>query len=90
MKFQIGDKVSVLDDDIIGVVKRMTAAMVIIETEDGFEMEFTEDELVIENTLSSQLFSEPDMTRIIKEKEQSQKPKSVRVKQKNVIILRWK
>ncbi|MBO6607307.1 Smr/MutS family protein [Psychroserpens sp.] len=82
MKFQIGDKVSVLDDDIIGVVKRITAAIVIIETEDGFEMEFTEDELVIEHTMSSKLFSEPDMTHIIKEKEQSHKPKSVRVKPK--------
>ncbi len=82
MKFQIGDKVSVLDDDIIGVVKTISASLITIETDDGFEMEFSEKELVIAESMSKQMHTEPDMNSIIKEKEQSQKRKSVRVKPK--------
>lgn len=82
MKFQIGDKVSVLDDDIIGVVKTISTSLITIETDDGFEMEFSENELVISESMSNQMHTEPDMHSIIKEKEQSPKRKSVRVKPK--------
>ena len=40
MKFQIGDKVSVLDDDISGVIVAMKDDDVSIETSDGFVLEF--------------------------------------------------
>ena len=41
-----GDKVSVLDDDINGVVVAVNGTQITIETEDGFVMNFDEKELV--------------------------------------------
>ncbi|WP_306352816.1 Smr/MutS family protein [Flavobacterium sp. '19STA2R22 D10 B1'] len=41
-----GDKVTVLDDDINGVVLSVKNNAVTIETEDGFELTFTEKELI--------------------------------------------
>ena len=81
MKFQIGDRVSVLDDDINGMIKSISGATITIETEDGFEMEYEAHELIKRDTLSSQMFTGPD-AHTIKEKEQSQKPRSIRVKPK--------
>ena len=46
MKFQINDKVSVLDDTIDGVVIAITNTQVTIETSDGFPLNFRENQLV--------------------------------------------
>lgn len=46
MKFKVGDKVSVLDDAISGKVIKIHTNLVTIITEDGFEMEFSPDELI--------------------------------------------
>lgn len=82
MKFQLGDKVAVLDDNIEGVVKAIAGETITIETADGFNMEFFEHELITSTNLSSNMFSDPDIKSVIKEKEQSQRPKSIRVKPK--------
>lgn len=82
MSFKIGDKVSVLDDDIDGVVKTIVGETITIETEDGFDMEFETHEIILSNTLSSQGLTEPDISSVIKEKEQSHKRRSIRIKPK--------
>lgn len=46
MKFQINDKVSVLDDTIDGVVIAITNGQITIETTDGFPLNFQESQLV--------------------------------------------
>ena len=76
MSFKVGDKVFVLDDDIDGVIKTIVGETITIETEDGFDMEFESHEIIPSNTLSSQGLTEPDMSSVIKEKEQSHKPRS--------------
>ena len=44
--FKIGDTVEVLDEAIKGSVLRLTTTAIIIETDDGFEMEFEASQLV--------------------------------------------
>lgn len=53
MMFNKGDKVSVLDDAINGVVLSVKNNEVRIETEDGFEMTYFVNELVKNNNTSS-------------------------------------
>ena len=44
--FQVGDKVSVLDDDIDGVVVSIKNQEVTIDTSDGFLLTFQANELI--------------------------------------------
>lgn len=44
--FNKGDKVSVLDDNIDGVVTAVNGSQITIETTDGFELNFTSHELI--------------------------------------------
>lgn len=43
----IGDKVSVLDDAMDGIVKAIQGKMITIETTDGFDLNFQEKELIV-------------------------------------------
>ena len=45
--FAKGDKVSVLDDAINGIVVKVNGKIITIETEDGFDLNFNESELII-------------------------------------------
>nr|WP_305069742.1 hypothetical protein [Flavobacterium covae] len=45
--FSKGDKVSVLDDNINGVVIKIATDQVWIETEEGFELPFKNNELIL-------------------------------------------
>ena len=81
---KVGDKVSVLDDDISGKVKSIANNIVLISTEDGFEMEFDYNELVvINNEISKREFVPQNMSQILSEKEESKKRKAKIVKPKN-------
>ncbi len=82
MKFQIGDKVSVLDDDISGVIVAMKDDDVSIETSDGFVLEFQSHELIKSKSFSSDMFSTDGLEDIIKEKEQHSKKRSFKIKPK--------
>jgi dsDNA-specific endonuclease/ATPase MutS2 len=48
--FNIGDKVSVLDDDFDGIVIKIDKNTITVETTDGFDLNFNENELIITNT----------------------------------------
>ena len=44
---KIGDKVSVLDDAIDGVVKAVKGKTITIETTDGFDLDFQQNEIIV-------------------------------------------
>lgn len=82
MSFSIGDMVSVLDEAINGRVTNISGHTITIETDEGFDMEFNSSEIIKTKSLSPKLFSNTDVTAVIKEKEQSQKRKTPKVKPK--------
>ncbi|UZO79537.1 DNA mismatch repair protein MutS [Aquimarina sp. ERC-38] len=70
---KIGDKVSVLDDPITGVITKVENDQIIIRTEDGFEMEFTQQELVVEHSTLSLVPSLEEITDAVQDKEHFKK-----------------
>lgn len=82
MALKKGDKVAVLDDILEGLVIKAEGGTVYIETTDGFEMEFTNDELVKIETPIEVLPEDVDFEEILKEKTLPPKPKSQRIKPK--------
>ena len=85
MKFEINDKVEVLDDALKGRVVRLMGEMVEIETTEGFMLEFYETELVKIGEEQKRMVYKQDVpiTEIIKEKQGPKKPKSLRIKPKD-------
>jgi dsDNA-specific endonuclease/ATPase MutS2 len=71
MKFKVGDKVSVLDDNISGIITKISINSITVESSDGFEFEFEAHELILskEQSMSSSFFSEQSLEDVIKEKE---------------------
>lgn len=67
MMFKVGDAVAVLDDDLSGIITKITTASITIETPDGFELDFEPKELVITKPLKIDL---SEAAAIIREKEQ--------------------
>ncbi len=84
MKFKIGDSVSVLDEDLSGIVKKVSGNTVFIETEDGFELSFEYDALVINKPASfkNDIFSHTSLNKVVSEKEQSKRRTQPKVKSK--------
>ncbi len=79
-----GDKVSVLDDAISGVVTRVNDNTVTIETEDGFELDFLKKELIVmDGSLSKRELSRMDVSSIVSEKSYKKPGKTQRVKPKD-------
>ena len=69
--FAIGDHIAVLDDAINGVVLAINKQIVTIETEDGFELDYNEKELIFIESSSDfmQNIAQTNFTSIAKEKE---------------------
>lgn len=81
-RFNAGDKVTVLDDSFSGIVKSYKNGKVIIETPEGFELSFEENELVKtnnENELKS-FFSSQSLSSVLRDKEEPKKRSFVREK----------
>ncbi|WP_010229161.1 Smr/MutS family protein [Gillisia marina] len=85
MKFQVNDKVEVLDDALEGKVINIDGAIIYVETSEGFLMEFDASELVkIEEEQSSMIASENiSISQIIKEKQPTKRIKAEKVKSKD-------
>lgn len=86
MNFNKGDKVTVLDEAISGIVSKIEGSTVFIETEDGFLLDFQAKELLKmdgKDTMTSNIFSEQSFREVLSEKEQNIKRKSVKVKPKD-------
>lgn len=82
-RMNIGDKVSVLDDAISGVVSEINGKNITIVTSDGFELDFLEKELiVIDGSLSKRALAQMDLPAILSEKQQQKPGKTKRIKPK--------
>ena len=81
-KFEIGDKVAVLDDDISGVVIKVKNNEISVETTHNFVMTFFVNELVKINNSSalSGFFSTQSLTSVLKDKEGPKKRSFVKEK----------
>ncbi len=84
MGLGLNDKVAVLDDDLEGKIINIDGDSVQIETTEGFVMNFSASELVKMETSFDELATEneEDFRKIIEEKRQPKKSKSIRVKPK--------
>ncbi|MBN4057934.1 DNA mismatch repair protein MutS [Olleya sp. AH-315-K02] len=72
MNFKIGDSVSVLDEDLTGSIIKILGDTVTIETPEGFEFEFSKNELIkveTESTLRTNIFSKSTLQEVISQKE---------------------
>ena len=82
-----GDNVSVLDDSISGVVRAIAGDAVTIETQDGFELEYFKNELiVIDDSISRRALAQMDINSVLLEKNQHPTRKSKRIKPKERVI----
>ena len=81
-KFEIGDKVAVLDDDISGIVIKVQNNEISVETTDNFVMTFFVNELVKINNSNelSGFFSSQSLGSVLKEKEEPKKRSFVKEK----------
>ena len=81
-KFEIGDKVAVLDDAISGTVIKVNNNDISIETTDGFMMTFFVNELIKTNNTSelSGFFSTQSLSSVLKDKEAPKKHSFVKEK----------
>lgn len=84
MTFKVGDRVAALDDTIEGVVIRVDGSAIYIEDSDGFELEYTVDELVPvgPSEFSKNLFSRTSVKEIISEKESPKRKQRTRSKKR--------
>lgn len=85
MKFKVGDTVLVLDEDMSGVIKKISGDVITIESEDGFDLEFSSLELIKTDSstdLRKESFSNTSANDIVKQKESYRPNKSLGTKVK--------
>lgn len=85
MSFKVGDKVSVLDDNISGVITKIKGDTIVIESSEGFEFEYGPHELMLlgNQKLPSSVFGNQSLDAVIKEKETAKKRNTLRIKPKD-------
>lgn len=78
--FSIGDKVAVLDDNIKGIISKVSDNQIVIKTDDGFSMDFTPNELVKIDREQIELskFSDVQLQQLFKEKQVESKKKQLK------------
>ncbi len=84
MGFAVNDKVEVLDDALVGKVLKIEGDKIFIETSDGFLMDFLASELVKVGEEQNRMIATDDVSfsDIIKEKQSTKRPRSIKVKPK--------
>jgi hypothetical protein len=82
-QFNQGDRVLVLDDDLMGIVSSVKGDLIVVVTDDDFEIEFESYELVLmDNTISKRDFIPDDVSEVLLEKAVEKYKKVKRVKPK--------
>jgi len=81
-KFVVGARVEVLDDAIKGHIVELDDQVAIVRTTDGFDMEFSFDELVVISDESSLKVSNFDVYNALSEKQSTAKKRSFVKKKK--------
>ena len=72
MKFEINDTVSVLDDDLSGIITKIDGSEITVATTNGFDLKFEANELVKikdPRIMSRSLFSSKSIESVLSEKE---------------------
>lgn len=88
---KIGDKVSVLDDAISGVVTAIKGNEVTVMTTDGFELDFSKQELIVmDGSISKRELSQMDVSSIISENKTKSLEKQFVRNQRSAIYQRWR
>lgn len=82
MSLKIGDRVTVIDEDLNGVIRDISTGVVSIETEDGFRLSYGISEVVLQRVLTPDVFAGENINQIIRDKEFVKSHKSIRVKPK--------
>ncbi len=73
----------VLDEAIAGTINAIKGNTVIIDTTEGFEMEFQKNELIVmDGSMSKKKMGQMDLSSILSEKEQKKPGKTQRIKPK--------
>ncbi len=81
--FKKGDTVAVLDDDLSGIVTKVSNNLITIETPEGFELDFESKELVITKPMKIDLSQAES---IIREKEQPKRKQTTAKKGKEKFV----
>lgn len=76
-----GDIVSVVDENVTGVVENIKGGQVWISV-DGFSLQYSKSELVLEKPFSHEVFRGQDIRKVLKEKEVAKLPKVTSRKKK--------
>ncbi|EDM43041.1 hypothetical protein SCB49_12489 [unidentified eubacterium SCB49] len=80
---QINDRISVLDDDISGVIIKIKNDWVTVLCDDGFEIDFNASQIVVmDNLLAKNVFSSASARQVLNEKVEKPKKQSQRIKPK--------
>jgi len=82
-----GDRVSAIDDTVSGVITRIEGKVITILTDDDFELEYSEKELItVDNFISDEALNFDQISDIITEKEgkRPKKAKNGRSKERNL------
>lgn len=84
---KINDKIAVIDDAITGVITAIEGEQVTILTTDGFEIQFSKNEIVVmnDNFLNTEINS-MNMDGILSEKQSHKKPTFKRIKSKERVL----
>lgn len=86
MAFKVEDSVMVLDENLAGIVKNIVGNKVSIETEDGFLLEFNDEELVLvsgDRKMETGLFNKSSINKVLSEKEQPKRKNQNKVRAKD-------
>ena len=85
MKFEINDTVSVLDDDLSGIITNIEGSEITVATTNGFELKFESNELVKikdPRMMSRSLFSSKSLESVLSEKETKKRQNPPKVSSK--------
>ena len=81
MRFKLGDHVLVLDEDLSGIIKHIEGSIISIETDDGFEIDFNMNELVLKDkraSIESEVFSNSNINDVVLEKEAPKRKQQIK------------
>jgi len=86
MKFEINDTVSVLDDDLSGIITNIEGSEITVATTNGFELKFESNELVKikdPRMMSRSLFSNKSLESVLSEKETKKRQNPPKISSKD-------
>ncbi len=86
IKLEVGDKVQVLDDTMVGTVKEVVGSTITVISSDGFELEFDQSELLLDEGRGVLKVSNFEVAEAKSQKDKPKKktPAKVKAKDRNI------